>query len=140
MALKNTYDTDAILFGILKNDAQLVSMISGGIYAGQRPDNSIKEDVTVNTIDLTQEYEPQIGTSNVNIHVPDKLQTIGSVQMKIEDRIRLKTITSRVIELLRNARFVGLRLIVTNQTTIREAEISQHFVNIRIDWNIHDLN
>jgi hypothetical protein len=135
--MKQTYDTDAIIFGILKASTQLTSAISGGIYAGQRPDNSEKEDIVVNTINLTQEFQPQIGTSNVNIHVPDKLQTVGGVQMKIEDRVRLKLLSGYVLEALRDSRIVGLKIIVTNQNTIREADIYQHFVNIRIDWNIH---
>jgi len=135
--MKQTYDTDAILFGILKANTTLMSSLSGGIYAGQRPDNSEREDIVINTISLTQEYEPQLGTSNVNIHVPDKGQNIGGVQMKMEDRQRLKYLADQVLTTLRDASVVGLTLQVTNQSTIREAEISQHFVNIRIDWNIH---
>jgi hypothetical protein len=135
--MKQTYDTDAILFGILKANTTLVSALTGGIYAGQRPDNSVKEDIVINTISLSQEYEPQIGTSNVNIHVPDKDQTIGGVQMKMEDRARLKALTDYVLTSLRAASVAGLTLQVTNQSTIREAEIMQHFVNIRIEWNIH---
>lgn len=135
--MKQTYDTDSIIFGILKASSQLASAISGGIYVGQRPDNSEKEDIVVNTINLTQEYEPQIGSSNVNIHVPDKLQTIGGVPMKIEDRARLKLLSGYVLEALRSSKVAGLKIIVTNQNTIREADIYQHFVNIRIDWNIH---
>lgn len=135
--MKQTYDTDSILYGILKGSSELTSALSGGIYAGQRPDNSVKEDVTVNTITLSQEYEPQIGTSNVNIHVPDKLQTIGNVQMKIEDRARLKLLSGYVLAALRSAKVTGLIFTVSSQNTIREADISQHFVNLRIDWNIH---
>lgn len=135
--MKQTYDTDAILYSILKASTEVTGAISGAIYAGQRPDNSKSEDIVVNTITLTQEYEPQLGTSNVNIHVPDIDINAGSVTMKVEDRVKLKTITGHVLTALRAAKIQGLTLTVASQSTIREAEIQQHFVNIRIDWSIH---
>ena len=134
--MKHTYDTDSILFGLLKS-SPLISSLSGGIYAGQRPDGSVKEDIVINTISLSQAYEPQIGTSNVNIHVPDKLQTIGGAQMKIENRARLKQLTEQVLSILRSAVVPGLSITVASQNTVNDAEINQHFVNIRIDWFIH---
>ena len=132
-----TYDTDAILYGILKGSTAVTGAINGGIYAGQRPDNSVKEDIVVNTIALTQEYEPQLGTSNVNIHAPDIDIKAGTVTMKVEDRVKLKAIAGHVLTALRAAKIQGLALTVSSQNTIREAEINQHFVNIRIDWSIH---
>lgn len=132
-----TYDTDAILYGILKGSTAVTGAINGGIYAGQRPDNSVKQDIVVNTIALTQEYEPQLGASNVNIHVPDIDIKAGNVTMKVEDRAKLKAIAGHVLTALRAAKIQGLTLTVASQNTIREAEIQQHFVNIRIDWSIH---
>ena len=136
--MKQTFDTDSILFGLLKGSSELTTAITGGVYAGQRPDNSELEDIVVNTIDLTQEYHPQIGTSNINIHVADKMQTVSGVQMKLADRARLKELSAIVLSVIRSAKFTGLKIIVSNQNTIREADINQHFVNIRINWNIHD--
>lgn len=132
-----TFDTDTILFGIIKGSTALVSALSGGIYTGQRPDNSVKEDVVINTITLTQDTEPQIGTSNVNIHVPDQEVKIGGVQMKVENRARLNALTALVLTALRAAKITGAKIVVTNQATINEPEIKQHFVNLRIDWSIH---
>lgn len=135
--MKTTFDTDSILFGILKGTPGVASAISGGIYKGDRPDNSTKEDITINTIDLTVDNPPQIGTSNVNIHVPDLLVNIGGTTQKKADHERMKQITKLVLDALREANVPELELTVTNQTTIREEPISQHFVNIRIEWNIH---
>ena len=132
-----TYDTDAILFGILNTDTAVKAAISGGVYVGQRPDNSKLDDIVINTIDLTQNHPPQLGTSNVNIHVADIDIKAGNTVMKVENRAKLKAIAGAVLTALRNAKVTGLLLTVTNQNTIREAEIQQHFVNIRIDWNIH---
>lgn len=65
-------ETDDILFEILNASAELKAALSGGIYVqGERPDNSGKEDVVINNLFLNHEV-PQTGTSNVNIHVPDK--------------------------------------------------------------------
>lgn len=135
--MKMTFDTDAILFGILKNTPGIVSALSGSIYNGDRPDNSEKEDIAINTIDLTQEDLPQIGTSNVNIHVPDKLVSIAGIKQKKADKERMKLITDLVITALKAAKVQGLSLVVTNQTTISQPDISQHYVNIRINWTIH---
>lgn len=135
--MKTTFDTDSILFKILKNAPEVVSAINGGIYKGDRPDDSEKEDITINTIDLTVEDLPQIGTSNVNIHVPDMTVNIGGTTQKKANDERLKQITTLVLDALRSANIPDLELIVTNQVKIREQSINQHFTNIRINWNIH---
>lgn len=70
--MKQTFDLDTMLFKLLKGSSEVVSEISGDVYPlGERPDDSQEEDIVVNSIDLTQEYLPQLGTSNVNIHVSD---------------------------------------------------------------------
>ena len=135
--MKTTFDTDSILFKILKNTPEVVSAINGGIYKGDRPDDSEMEDITINTIDLTVEDLPQIGTSNVNVHVPDMTVNIGGTTQKKANDERLKQITTLVLDALRSANIPDLELIVTNQVKIREQSINQHFVNIRINWNIH---
>ena len=134
--MKQTFDTDSILYGIL-NVTAVTSSISGGIFAGERPDNSELEDITINTIDLTQESEPQLGTSNVNIHVADLTVTLDGRQQRKEDRSRLKAISAMVLSALRSAKVEGLSLTISGQTTIREAETNQHYVNLRINWFIH---
>lgn len=134
--MKTTFDTDTILFSLLR-DSPVSTAITGGIYVGDdRPDDSAKEDIVVNSIDLTQDYLPQIGTSNVNIFVPDKIVTIGGKQQLKANRIRLKELSNMVIETLKNANITGLKIILANQTILTESSINQHFVNIRIDWNI----
>jgi hypothetical protein len=135
--MKQTFDTDTYLYGILKGSAEITSAINGGIYAGQRPLNSKLEDVTINTIALTQEFEPQIGTSNINIHVADQSVTIGGVQQKIANRTRLKAISQLVFTAIRAGKITGVGFTIENQTMIQEQETEQHYVNIRINWFIH---
>ena len=134
--MKTTFDTDAILFSLLQ-DSPVKEVINGGVYVGDdRPDDSDKEDIVVNSIDLTQDYLPQIGTSNVNIFVPDKNVKIGGKQQLQANRTRLKELSAMAIETLRNANITGLKIILGNQTVLEEPSVKQHFVNIRINWNI----
>ena len=90
MDLKTSFDTDAILYGILSR-SPLKAALSGGIYVGDdRPADSMAEDVVINTITLTQEYHPQQGVSNVNVYVSDKAVRIGDKEQFVADRVRLK--------------------------------------------------
>ncbi|NLL67020.1 MAG: hypothetical protein GX236_04885 [Clostridiaceae bacterium] len=134
--MKTTFETDTLLFSLLR-ESPVSAAINGGIYVGDdRPDDSVKEDIVVNSIDLTQDYLPQIGTSNVNIFVPDKVVTIGGKQQLKANRTRLKELSNMAIETLRNANITGLKLILVNQTILAEPSVNQHFTNIRINWNI----
>jgi hypothetical protein len=137
--MKQTFDTDTYLFGILSKKSEITTALTGGVYKGDdgRPDNSEKEDIVVNTINLSQEYAPQVGTSNVNIHVPDVSVSIGGKQQKKANTARLKELSELVLDTLRNAVIPGVSCMIENQTVIQESQISQHFVNIRINWNIH---
>ena len=136
--MKQTFDTDDILYGILKGSTALTTALTGSIYTmGERPDGSEKEDVAISTITLTQEVLPQLGTSNVNIHVPDMDVKISGKLQKKANRVRLKALTLLVLSALTSAKVSGLSYRVTTQTTIAETELSQHFVNLRIEWSIH---
>lgn len=134
--MKLTFETDTLLYQILKAAPEL-EVISGGVYAGDRPDNSDKEDVSINTITLSQDSVPQTGSSNVNIHVSDlNVQIAGRIQKKANTE-RLKSIAVIVLDVLRAARVDGLGFRVMNQTTFKEPDLDQHYVNLRIDWSIH---
>jgi hypothetical protein len=132
-----SFDTDDILFKVLSGNAALKAAISGGIYPeSERPDNSEKEDICINTITVTRNYTPQSGTSNVNIYVPDlRLKIDGQEQRKI-DRERLREITNQVISIIEAARIEGFAFWIANETVIKEPEIYQHYTNLRIEWNI----
>lgn len=134
--MKTTFDTDAILFDLLSK-SPVKNAISGGIYVGDdRPDNSTDEDIVVNSITLTQDYLSQIGTSNVNIYVADSNKKIKGKQQLKANRTRLKSLSEKAMEVLRGARITGLKLIPTSQVTLAEPDVKQHYVNIRIEWNI----
>jgi hypothetical protein len=131
--MKTAFDTDAILFDLLNGKMS----IKGGVYTGDdRPEDSTDEDVVVNTIDLPQDTLPQIGTSNINIYTADTSKKIkGKVQVSA-NRTRLKALAKEALAIIRGANITGLKPIPGNMTVMYEPTTKQHFVNIRIDWNI----
>ena len=136
--MKTAFDTDSILYKLLKRSA-VKTAISGGIYVGGgRPLDSNTEDIEINTISVTQVYCPQIGTSNINIYVPDRNVTIGGKEQLQADRKRLCELANMVIKVVRSANVDGLKVIPTSMTILQEPKVRQHFVNIRVDWNIQN--
>lgn len=131
--MKTVFDINGILFRLLKDGTS----INGGVYVeDDRPDNSVREDIVVNSIKLEQDALPQIGTSNINIYVPDKeVKIAGRMQLQA-DRPRLKAITDEVLAIVRTERIEGLKIITTDHALMNEPNIRQHYSNIRVDWNI----
>lgn len=131
--MKTAFDTDGILFNLLNDKTS----IKGGCYVGDdRPENSTDEDIVVNTIDLSQDTLPQIGTSNINIYTPDTSKKIKGKMQVSANRTRLKALAEEALELVRNANIDGLMIIPGNMLIMYEPNTHQHFINIRIDWNI----
>lgn len=129
-------ETDDVLFSILDAWEALKATISGGIYAqGERPDGSAKEDVVINNLYLNHET-PQSGISNVNIHVPDKQVRIGDTEQMKADRERIRELTAIVLAAIKSANIPGLTIRVTTETVIKEPGISEHYNNLRVEWNI----
>lgn len=134
--MKTSFDLNTILFRLL--EAHKPNM-SGYIYKDERPDDSTTEDIVVNTIDLSQEFFPQLGTSNINIHVTDIDVNIAGRPQKKANSKRLEVLTNEVLTIVRNAEITGLKLIVESQNLLKDQEVAeQHYVNIRIAWVIHE--
>ncbi|MCM1168789.1 MAG: hypothetical protein NC324_02520 [Bacteroides sp.] len=131
--MKSAFDTDAILFGLLNGKMSN----KGGIYVGDtRPENSTDEDIVINTIDLWTDVPPQIGTSNVNIYVQDTSKSINGRLQVSANRQRLQALADEAVSIIRSAVIKGLAAIPVHMTIMAEPDIKQHFVNIRIEWNI----
>ena len=131
--MKTTFDTNGILFRLLNGNTS----VNGGVYVeDDRPDNSVQEDIVVNSIYLGQDALPQVGTSNINVYVPDKDVKIGGKMQLQANRQRLRYITNEVLDLVRQSRIYGLKIVVMNHTLMNEPNMKQHFSNIRVDWNI----
>lgn len=136
--MKQTFDIEDYLYGLFDGSAELKAAITGGIYKGdERPDDSKLEDVVINTITTTQEFTPQKAVSNVNIYVPNINIKTGGQNQKKANRTRLKELSVMAAGILRGASIEGLTFWITNQVTVKDPDINQHFVNLRIEWNIH---
>lgn len=134
--MKSSFDTDAMIFGLLST-SPMKNAIDGYFYVGDtRPADSKDEDVVINTISLTQDFLPQIATTNVNVYVPDmEVKIKGKNQMQA-NRTRLKALSDKAMEMLRNAKFEGIKIVIESQNILAEPNTKQHFSNIRISWNI----
>lgn len=128
------YDCETILFNLLNGATSL----NGGIYTGRtsRPNDDRNEAIVINTIDLLCDTHPQIGTSNVNVYVPDTNKRIGGVDTITENRQRLRRLTAEVLDVLKSAVIPGLTITPGNTAIQDEPNIRQHYANIRVTWNI----
>lgn len=115
----------------------LESAISGGIYKLQRPVNSIKEDVVINSITLNAN-QLQEGVLNVNIHVPNLSVSVNGVQDNSQpDFSKLKALTALAVSSLEDVWEVSSEVYYDVQTPgspIDEPEINQHYSNIRVEF------
>lgn len=134
--MKTTFDIENIIIHIL-SQSSVKKEISGGMYhQGDRPDNSTKEDIVVNTIAMSQDNLPQIATTNVNIYVQDVLRRIDGVEQTKPNNKRIGELTALVLGVIREARVDGMMIRIDNQTVLQEKSVNQHFCNIRLSWNI----
>ena len=122
--MKTSFDIDRIVFDLLSKSQELKNTMKGGIY--------YQDD----TITLTQDYLPQLATSNVNIYVADQTRRIKGVEQVKPNHARLAKLTKIVLEVLRGAQVDGLKIIPESQAVLQEQGARQHFCNIRLAWNI----
>ena len=129
----STFDIIDILHGIVKVSA-LRTAVNGGLYKNNdRPDDSKLEDIVINCLPASG-AQLQTATVNVNIYVPDLMtKTDGKNQYK-SNFIRLKTLATLGITLLREIAMPGYIIEIVNQSVIREELIHQHFINIRLEF------
>lgn len=135
--MKTDFDLNTKLFQILNGNTALKSALSGGVYKKQRPMNSTKEDVVINTISVSMTSTPQVARSVVNIYVSDLDVTIESQAQKLPNDSRMKTLADLAIAALKGTKIDGVSMYISQMGNIPEPEIYQHFVNLRVDWQIH---
>lgn len=132
----DTYDLDTMLFKAMNTD-DITTLISGGIYkSDDRPADSELEDICINTIDVTTEYTPQIGTSNINIYACDNEIKINGKVVWQPNKAKLSELTKAIMAKLKSTRIKGVKMYPTHQRLLGEQGIHQHFTNIKVQWNI----
>ena len=138
MKTVSSIDTDDILYKLITKAVNGgVIKISGVVCPqGERPDDSDKEDIVINTITVTHD-KPQTGTSNVNIFAADKKVRIGGKEQYKCNRERLRTIGDKLTAYLDVQNVADLEFWIEHDVVIKELEVKQHYRNLRISWNIH---
>lgn len=122
----------------LLNVSAVNNVITGEVYLDSRPDNSILEDVVINSLPVTGE-QLQRAVVNVNIHVPNLQLTInGQPDTSQPNRKRIKVISDIVIPLIKDAIINDTLTGIQNITMINDKELKEHFLNIRV--NTYSIN
>jgi len=134
--MKTALDVDTAIFKLL-NISAIKSVISGGIYKGKRPTDSVLEDIVINTITLGDGTR-QFGASNVNIYVPDIKTTIAGKEQSLANSARLITLTNLIKPLLDEEDGDDYALWIENTQLIDEPEIKQHIMNIRLQIRMYN--
>lgn len=112
--------------------------INGRILIGERPDDSVKEDVVINCVSLTQYPPPQRGTFNVNIHTPDMSVKIDGKAQKIANTDRLTILTDKAVRALKEIKHDGAQSYISSVQTFRD--VGDHYSNIRLEWTAHKFD
>jgi hypothetical protein len=138
--MKTPFDASEILFNYL-NVSELTSVISGSVYHhNERPIESINEDVVVGTLSMT-DMNVQGAVLNINIYAKDIKNQSANKFYSNPDRVKLKTITAKVVEVLGGNKGKywkdGELKVKMISGVIPEAEIKQHYVNIRVSMKLH---
>lgn len=136
--MKTTLNAIDIVFQLLRN-SPLNSAISGKVYRLKRPLGSTLEDVVINSLPISGEMT-QRGTVNVNVYVPDLVVTFEGQTQPQPDYARLNALTTIAVAALADHYHDTYNLWIGAQTVLAETEISQHYVNLRIEFqNINTL-
>lgn len=131
-------DTDDILYSLIKRAIDTKAVRITGIVCpeGDRPEDSQREDIVINTIALTHD-KPQDGTSNVNIYVPDRRVKVQGKEQRTADRDRLQQIGDDLVSFIEAQNLPDFEMWIESDTILREDTPRQHYRNLRIKWNIH---
>lgn len=135
--MKTALDVRTELFKILNRSTALKSAITGGIYKGVRPANSVLEDVVVNTIVLGTGSR-QRGVANVNIHVKDSEAGPVGAKYPVPNEARLTTLSNIVKSILDEGDGVDFSYFIESTNVIQQPEISQHYMNFRMSFTFVD--
>lgn len=137
MKVKTIREINALIFGLLQA-SDVPQRLSGGIYTqDERPDDSPKEDVVINTIATDIAGYPQRAISNVNVYVPDLVLSIDGRSQSKANGARLDELAQAVLSVIEAERLPYLELFASSLHYLRDERTRQHFVNIRIEWYLH---
>lgn len=138
----NSQQLNAIQYKILDKSAELKSALGGGIYKGGfRPTDSLKDDICVNVLALT-ERSPYIAIANINVYVADQKQTIYGKENNVPNFSRLSQLSDLVEEALRvvltDPEFenIGYDVLESKDYQNEGNTRPEHYQNIRVRYII----
>jgi hypothetical protein len=112
----------------------------GGVYKYQRPVNSTKEDIVINSLPINNEQLQQ-GVFNINIYVPDLPINENGAQINVPDFVRLKELAAIAVAEMNEEWADDYNFSVQQQTVIADEVSKSHYINLRIDFfNINISN
>ena len=125
-----------MIFKYMKGGA-LEKALSGAIYVDQRPQGSKKEDAVIGAISL-ESGSVQIGTFNVNIHVPGVSVKIGGNVQIQPDRKRLRVLSRLAVNQLKEIIIEDCSFWVAGQSVIKEPTLDDWYANLRIEVRAYE--
>ena len=120
------------VYSVLKT-SQLKTAVSGSLYKMQRPDDSTKEDIVINSLPVVSGDVDEC-VVNVNVYVPDLQISIAGKPQTQPDFARMKQLTDIGKLALEEYSSQSFRFFLDNVGVIREQSINQHFINFRLSY------
>jgi hypothetical protein len=125
----------------LLNVTDITSIISGSVYMFERPKNSVKQDIVLNTLALTNDQLQQ-GVFNVNIHSPNVKGVViaGETDNTLPDTQFLLDTGKKVAALLYD--YAGPDFSLSVQTPglpLRDTD-GTWYLNIRVNYYAFQTN
>lgn len=129
--MRTDIDVIDLLYKLLK---PISANLSGGIYKFQRPADSNKEDIVINSLPLAS-GDIQNGNFNVNIHVPDLNLNINKKNQKQPNTKRLNELSKLVSERVDEVYNEDYNIWIEWEYTLKDIEIADnHYKNFRIKF------
>ncbi len=123
---------DAIDIVWQKINSTVKASIDGDVYKLNRPINSKKEDIVINSLPITPDF-PQQCVVNINCYVPNlNVKINGKNDNTIPNTARLKALTNLIMSHTDNVEGANFCYYFEGQATLRSPETNEYFSNIRL--------
>lgn len=111
---------------------------TGEVYKGNRPLNSVEEDIVVNALPVTGE-QLQRAVVNVNIFVKNVQLMIGGNHDSTQpDFPRLRLLATKAWAVLKDSWALDYNFDVQQEQLIQDPDSGQWYLNFRLDF--HNIN
>lgn len=130
--MRSVFDAIDDVYQVLRT-SQLKTAVTGGLYKLQRPDDSTKEDIVINSLPIVAGDVDQC-VINVNVYIPDLQISIAGKPQTQPDFARMKQLTDYGKLVLEEYTSQTFRFFIDNIGVFREQSINQHYINFRLSY------